>query len=215
MGWGPRRRRTGGHGGPRGRDVGVGGVRVLGALRRQAGVGGVVRMWVADGGLGGPPGGAAGGAVLRGRFMVADRLSRGAASPLAVRPGVGVKGPGGLLGGLQHPLRHRQVRGADVGSRQGPLVPGRLGAAVPSHVTGLGSVVAGLVPASRLVLVPVSGFSVSVRGRRGSGPWSVPVGPAGLLAPGLLLGPALDPIVPLRRTGPMLTLAGFTSALVV
>lgn len=183
---------------------------MLGALRCQAGVGGVVRMWVADGGLGGPSGGAAGGAVLRGGFMVADRLSRGAASPLAVRPGVGVKGPGGLLSGLQHPLCHRQVWGADVGSREGPLVPGRLGGAVPSHVAGLGPLVAGLVPASCLVLV-----SVSVGGRRGSGPRSVPVGPAGLLAPGLLLGPTLHPVVPVRRTGPVLTLARFTSALVV
>lgn len=63
-------------------------------------------------------------------------------------------------------------------------------------------------------LAPVTRLSVSVRGRRRrDGAWSVLVGPAGLLAPGLLLGPTLDSLVPLRRTVLMLTLAGVPSTL--
>lgn len=53
-----------------------------------------------------------------------------------------------------------------------------------------------------------------MRGRRGG--LSVPLGSAGLLASGLLLGAALDHLICLRRTDPALTLvAGVTSALLV
>lgn len=52
------------------------GVRVLGGLRGQAGVGSVMRMWVAYRGLGagGDLRGAARGAVFRGRVLVSTRL---------------------------------------------------------------------------------------------------------------------------------------------
>lgn len=46
-----------------------------------------------------------------------------------------------------------------------------------------------------LPLYLVSRFPVSVWGRGWARTWFVPVGPAGLLAPGLLLGPTLDTIV--------------------
>lgn len=146
--------------------------------------------------------------------MVSNRLSCGAASALAVRPRVRVKRPRGLLGGLHHPLCYWQVRGADVGPGERPLVSGGLRAAVPRHVAGLWPVVTGLIPVA-LLLVPVPMLSVSVGGRRRAGARSVPVGPAGLLAPGLLLGPTLDALIPLRRTDCTLTLAGVTSTLVV
>lgn len=63
-------------------------------------------------------------------------------------------------------------------------------------------------------LVPVSMFSVSVRrGRRRTRPQSVPVDPAGLLAPGLLLRPSLNSVM--RGTDCVLTLAQVTCTLVV
>lgn len=64
-------------------------------------------------------------------------------------------------------------------------------------------------------LVPVSMLSVSVRRRRRARTWSVPVGPAGLLAPGLLLGSTMGPIISLRRTDCMVNMAWVTCALVV
>lgn len=63
-------------------------------------------------------------------------------------------------------------------------------------------------------LVPVPRLSVSVRGRRRARAWPVPVGPAGLLAPGLLLGPTLDSLIPLR-TGRTRTLAGVAATVVI
>lgn len=66
--------------------------------------------------------------------MVSNRLSSGAASAFALCAWVGVKWPCGLLGSLYHPLSHWQVWGAYVGSRERPLVPGRLRAAIPCHV---------------------------------------------------------------------------------
>lgn len=146
--------------------------------------------------------------------MVSTRLSCGAASALAVRPRVGVKRPCGLLASLHHPLCYWQVWGPDVGPRERPLVSGRLRAAIPHHVAGLWPVVAGLIPVNHLVLVAVS-VSVSMRGRRRAGAWPVPVGPAGLLAPGLLLRSTMASLIPLRRTDSTLTLAGVTSTLVV
>lgn len=64
-------------------------------------------------------------------------------------------------------------------------------------------------------LVPVPRLSVSVRGRGRARAWSFPVSPAGLLAPGLLLGPTLASFLPLWRADCTLTLAGVTSNLVV
>lgn len=142
--------------------------------------------------------------------MMSNRLSCGAASALAVRPWVGVKWPCGLLGSFHDPLCYWQVWSTDVGPRERPLVPGRLRAAIPHHVAGLWPVVTGLIH-----LVPVSRLSVPVRRRRRAGAWSVPVGPAGLLAPGLLLGPTLDSLIPLRRAKRTLTLTGVTSTVVV
>lgn len=74
--------------------------------------------------------------------------------------------------------------------------------------------VTGLIPVNSLLLVPVTMLSVSMWGRRRAGARPVSVGPAGLLASGLLLRPSLASLVPLRadRT---LTLAGVTSTLVV
>lgn len=68
-------------------------------------------------------------------------LSRWTASTVAVSSWIGVKGSRVLLGCLHHPFCHREIWGADVGSRQGPLIPGRLRAALPDHVTGLWPVV--------------------------------------------------------------------------
>lgn len=147
--------------------------------------------------------------------MVSTRLSGGAASALAVCPRVGVERPCVLLGGLHHPLCYWQVRGADVGPGERPLVSGGLRAAIPHHVAGLWPVVAGLIPVHRLFLVSVPMLSVPVRGRRRAGAWPVPVGPAGLLAPGLLLRSSLASLIPLRGTDSTLTLAGVTSTLVV
>ncbi len=62
-------------------------------------------------------------------------------------------------------------------------------------------------------LVPVPRLSVSVRGRRRARVWPVPMGPAGLLAPRLLLGSTLASLIPLRRTDS--TLAGVAPTLVV
>lgn len=164
-------------------------------------------MRVAHGrlGAGGTFVGATGGAVLWGGVMVTNRLPCGAASPLAVRPRVGVERPSVLLRRLHNPLRHWQVWRADIGAGQGPLVPGRLGAAVPCHITGLRPVVT--------VLVPVSMFSVPVRRRGRARPWSISVGSTGLLSPGLLLGAGLSSIIPLRRA--RCVLARVTSTLVV
>lgn len=68
-----------------------------------------------------------------------------------------------------------------------------------------------------LYLVPIPRLSVSVRRRRGARAWSVSVsvsvGPAGLLASGLLLWPTLDSVISMRRTDSALTLAGVTSVL--
>lgn len=72
-------------------------------------------------------------------------LPSGAASTVAVCPGVGVEGPCGLRGRLHHTLSDWQVRGAHVGPRQWPLVSGRLRAAVPRHVAGFRPVFPGLV----------------------------------------------------------------------
>lgn len=169
-------------------------------------------------------------------------LSCGAASTIAVGSWVGVKRPCALLGSLYHPLCYRQVWGADVGSGERPLVPGRLRAAIPYHIAWLwpvitlrgrvGGEVKGLFGrwiCSRSAvffffdtgyspyLVPVARFSVSVRWRGRGRPRarSVSVGPARFLAPGLLLGPALDSIISLRRVDCALTLAGVTCTLVV
>lgn len=160
-------------------------------------------MWVADRGLGAgrTSVGATGGAVLRG-------LPCWAASSLAVGPWVCVKWTGGLLSGFHHTLHYWQVWGADVGPGERPLVPGRLRAAVTCHEAGLWPLIAMLIPPNRLLLVPVSMFSVSVRRRRRARPQSVPVDPAGLLAPGLLLRPSLNSVM--RGTGCVLTLAGVT-----
>lgn len=58
-------------------------------------------------------------------------------------------------------------------------------------------------------------LSVSVRWGRGTGVRSIPVGPAGLLAPGLLLRPILTSLLPLRRAECTWTLAGVTSTCMV
>lgn len=66
-----------------------------------------------------------------------------------------------------------------------------------------------------LYLASVPRGSVSVRGGRRRS-LSVPLDPAGLLAPRLLLGAALDHLVRLRRSDRTLTLvAGVTAALLV
>lgn len=187
---------------------------MLGGVRGQAWVGSVMRVRVTYRGLraGGTSAGATRGAILRGRFMVSNRLFGGAASALAVCPGVGVKWPCGLLGALYNALRYLQVWRAYVGPRERPLVPGRLGAAIPCHEARLWPVISGLIPADHLLMVPW--LSVSVGGRWRARAWSVPVELARFLATGLLLGPTLDSLIPLRRTGCTLTLAGVTSALV-
>lgn len=69
---GPRGRRR-----PRGGNAGVRGVWMLGGFRGQAGVGSVMRVAQRGLGAGGTFVGAARGAVLRGGFMVSNRLERG------------------------------------------------------------------------------------------------------------------------------------------
>lgn len=71
-----------------------------------------------------------------------------------------------------------------------------------------------LVPVTQLLLVPVSRLSVSVR-RWWASARSIPVGPTGLLAPRLLLGPTLDSLVSLSRTDCTLTMVVVNSTLVV
>lgn len=68
-------------------------------------------------------------------------LSCGTASTVTVSSWICVKGSRVLLGRLNHPFCYREIWGADVGSRQGPLIPGRLRAALSDHVTGLWPVV--------------------------------------------------------------------------
>lgn len=68
-------------------------------------------------------------------------LSCWTASTIAVSSWISVKGSRVLLGCLHHPLCYWEIRGADVGSRQRPLIPRRLRAAISHHVTGLWPVV--------------------------------------------------------------------------
>lgn len=66
-----------------------------------------------------------------------------------------------------------------------------------------------------LIPVPTPSVSVRGRGRSRAGAWPVPVGPTGLLAPGLLLRPTLDPFIPLRNTECTVTQVGVSSTMVV
>lgn len=59
-----------------------------------------------------------------------------------------------------------------------------------------------------LYLLSIPVLSVSVRWRWRARPGPVPVGPAGLLAPRLLLGSTLDPFVSLKRTNGMSIVVG-------
>lgn len=90
-------------------------------------------------------------------------LSCRTASTVAVSSWIGVKRSRVLLGCLHHPFCYREIWGADVGSRQGPLIPGRLRAALSDHVTGLWpvvrliSVIKLLLKTSRALLEGITG----------------------------------------------------------